>query len=316
MKKIIFSCVCASMLFSQTADEFYKKAVEFEQSGDFQNAMKYYKMSAEKSINFENTLQKDVTHETKNEPILQSKTTTRENISSSSLEDKLGIRLYKPTYFIYAYDFHDKGDRHNGESKFQISIEKPLTYDLFGMNETISVAYSQKSFWQIEKNSSPFRENNYEPEIFMTIPNMSSNYGFVDWVRFGINHQSNGEGGETSRSWNRAYVSTKLTFGDLSITPRAWYSFSPDDYNDDINSYMGYGDIEVAYDLYGHKLAALFRNNLNFGDNNRGAVELSWYFPLFNGIYGYLQYFNGYGESLIDYNRQVNKVGLGIAVLK
>ncbi|ASM39559.1 phospholipase A [Campylobacter sp. RM12327] len=312
MKKVILSCICASMLFCENAEELYKKALEFEQNGDFKSAMKYYKISANQSLEFENKLQKDITYK---QPVIQTKTSSRKSLSNDTLENTLGIEIYKPNYFVYAYDFSDKNDRKDGEAKFQISFQKPISYDLFGLDETISVAYSQQSFWQVEKDSSPFRESNYEPEMFITIPDNFTNYGFIDWVRFGINHQSNGEDGVESRSWNRAYVSTKLLFGNLSITPRAWYSFNPDKYNDDISSYMGYGDIEFVYDLYGHKLAAMLRNNLNFHDN-RGAVELSWYFPLFNDVYGYLQYFNGYGESLIDYNRQVNKVGLGIAILK
>lgn len=315
MKKILLSCCCAVMLFSQTADEFYQKAVEFEKNGDLQNAMMYYKMSAKKSLDFENTIQKDITNEADKKPIIQTKT-SKTDYKNNALEDSLGIDVYKPNYLIYAHDFSGKSDRKDGEAKFQISIEKPIAYDLFGFKETLFVAYSQKSFWQISKDSAPFRENNYEPEIFITIPNNFENYDFINWVKFGINHHSNGQGGEESRSWNRAYVSTKLGFGNFSVTPRAWYAFAKDRYNKDINDYMGYGDIELGYDLYGHKFTAMLRNNLKLNGNNRGAAELSWHFPLFKDIYGYLQYFNGYGESLIDYDRQVNKIGLGISIVR
>lgn len=316
MKKIFLLCVCISILFSQSADDFYQKALEFEKNGDFKNAMKYYKMSAKESLNFENKLQKEITYEEKL-PILGTKTTTREEFNNKILEDDLSsIKVHKPNYFVFSHDFNDKKDRKKNEGKFQISLEKPLSHDLFGLNERISFAYSQQSFWQIMQDSAPFRENNYEPEIFVTIPNKISNYDFIDWLRFGINHKSNGMGGIKSRSWNRAYVSAKITFGNLSITPRIWHSFKPDKYNKDINNYMGYGDIEILYDIYGHKLATMLRNNLNFNGKNRGAIEFSWYFPLFKDTYGYLQYFNGYGESLIDYKNHINKLGLGLAILK
>ncbi|MCB1788057.1 MAG: phospholipase A, partial [Gammaproteobacteria bacterium] len=64
-----------------------------------------------------------------------------------------------------------------------------------------------------------------------------------------------------------------------------------------------------------HVFSAMSRNNIESGFS-RGAVELAWSFPLGDYPYlkGYVQYFSGYGESLIDYDQYVHRIGFGLAL--
>jgi phospholipase A1 len=59
----------------------------------------------------------------------------------------------------------------------------------------------------------------------------------------------------------------------------------------------------------------MLRNHLESGFK-KGAAELSWSFALwkYRFLKGYVQYFNGYGESLIDYNQHSNSLGIGLLV--
>ena len=78
-----------------------------------------------------------------------------------------------------------------------------------------------------------------------------------------------------------------------------------------MGDYLGYGEIWALLLLERNTASGIMlRNNLDFYAN-RGAVQLEWSFPLINQVSGYLQYFNGYGESLLDYNHRVNRVGIG-----
>lgn len=229
----------------------------------------------------------------------------------------------------------------NVEVEFQISLQKALTYNLFGWDENINIVYTQKAWWSLYDKSAPFRELNFSPELFMSVPSsdeMKDSFG-LQYMKYAYLHESNGQDGYSSRSWNRLYVSGQFQFKNLFISPRVWYRFhedkkydgyyqglvnpktgnyDPNDEGDDnpnIENYLGYGDIKINY-LYGKsEFGALLRYNFGSGGKNRGAVDLHWSYPLLNSqnTFFYLKFFNGYGESLIDYDNCVTKTAFGIS---
>jgi phospholipase A1 len=77
-----------------------------------------------------------------------------------------------------------------------------------------------------------------------------------------------------------------------------------------MEDYLGYGEVWGFYFWKGNRFGIMLRNNLDF-QTNRGAVQVEWSFPIVKQVAGYLQYFNGYGESLLDYNHRVNRIGIG-----
>lgn len=204
------------------------------------------------------------------------------------------------------------------EVKFQISIKMPITDELFGDKSTLYAAYTNQSYWQAynDDNSHPFREANHEPELFLAMQNDWQWLGFTNRMnRFGISHQSNGQAGERSRSWNRVYAEFIFERDNFYLSFRPWYRVEPpnvQDDNPDIEHYMGHGEIRMVYASNRHTLALLLRNN--FKADNRGAVELNWSFPMSRRAKWFIQYFDGYGESLIDYDARVKRLGIGIAL--
>ena len=59
----------------------------------------------------------------------------------------------------------------------------------------------------------------------------------------------------------------------------------------------------------------MLRHTLKGGDENRGAVQIDWSFPISGRLRGQFQLFDGYGESLIDYNHRATYVGLGVSLM-
>lgn len=223
----------------------------------------------------------------------------------------------------------------NTEVEFQISLKKQLSYDLFGFNEYINLAYTQKVWWQLYTDSGPFRETNYLPEVFVSIPTaqMIDDLTGLKAVKVGFLHESNGQEGYRSRSWNRVYLTGVWQWKNLFLSTRAWYRLQedkksqhyydglssdpnePGDDNPDIEKYLGYGDIRLDYLYKNSQFGLLFRNNLRMSGDNKGAIEFNYSHPITDtaNTFLYIKLFNGYGESLIDYNRNVTKAAIGFS---
>jgi len=200
------------------------------------------------------------------------------------------------------------------EVAFQLSFKARLWRDIFGENIVLWAGYTQRSFWQLYNfdDSSPFRETDYEPELLLTFASNLDVLGLkARFFQFGFNHQSNGQSEPLSRSWNRIVANAGLETGDLSLLLKGWIRL-PDalDDNPGLTHYMGNGELWAFYFLKKHRLAVMLRDNLNFREN-RGAIQLEWSFPVFELMAGYVQWFYGYGESLLDYNHHTNRIGIG-----
>jgi len=202
------------------------------------------------------------------------------------------------------------------EVKFQFSMKFPMVEDLFGEQGTLYFAYTNLSFWQAYNvnTSSPFRETVHEPEVFLTFPKNDKYLGFTNrMIQVGYTHQSNGRSGELSRSWNRFYADFIFQKGNYYLSLKPWYRIEPprNKDNPDIEKYLGHGEIRGVYAEGKHTVSVMLRNN--FHSPNYGAFEFNWSFPMSRRVKWFVQYFNGYGESLIDYNARVNRIGIGIA---
>lgn len=207
------------------------------------------------------------------------------------------------------------------EVKFQLSIKMPLAVGLFDDHMDIFAAYTNRSFWQLYNNdiSSPFRETNHEPEAWFQFRNDWKFFGIKNSVnQFGFVHQSNGRGGVLSRSWNRVFANFIFDYKNFVFGIKPWYRLPEDDDDDDnpdITDFMGHFEVTGAYKWKDHTVSLMLRNNLESGFE-KGTVQATWSFPLWNYPYlkGYVQWFNGYGESLIDYNQHSNSIGIGFAI--
>lgn len=249
--------------------------------------------------------------------------TSKKTIASIAYSS-FNLRAYKANYFLpvsYSYSGDitptEGHETKNIETEFQVSVRYDFASNIFGLGGLYSFGYTQRSWWQLYAKSAYFRESNYQPELFGIIPT----YGVLKnralkGFKIALIHQSNGRGGESERSWNRVSVSTFFQTGNLITKLELWYRL-PDfvDYNPDLIDYLGYGQVQFILPYEEHLFKLTFRPGESI---SRCSTEFTYSYPLpareENDLFLYIKTFNGYGESLIDYNHNVNKISIGVSI--
>lgn len=206
----------------------------------------------------------------------------------------------------------------NAELQFQISFKIPLAKDVGYEGVDLYAAYTNRSFWQFfdEKDSIPFRETNHEPELWAEF-NTDMNVGIFNLHKLllGINHQSNGQSGTLSRGWNRVFLQGLMQKDNGYISFKTWHRFDEqDEFDNSFNypKYLGDYEVEFGYRSQKHTYGITFRNQYRL--NEYGSFKLDYTYPLTKKLKGYVQWFHGYGDSLIDMEYHSDKLGIGIVL--
>ena len=250
----------------------------------------------------------------------------------ASLGSSFSLTAHRPSYILpFAYmsspneapysptqpAFSTEEGLDNLEVKFQISFRVLLNKDFFFKNSNLWFGYTQLSLWQLYNSdaSAPFRETDYEPElIWAFLTNKSFGKLKLTHIALALNHQSNGRSDPLSRSWNRIAVNSLWAYENWVLSFRPWYRLpeaDDDDNNPDLEDYLGYFDFRAGYKNTDHQFSSLFRSTF-YEDQPRNYYELGYSFSINRKFRGYVQFVNGYGESLIDYNYRTKRLSLGI----
>lgn len=235
------------------------------------------------------------------------------------------ISFYQPMYFLVGTDPKN--------SKFQISFkyrffdpEKRLVQK-HPWVQGIHFAYTQTSFWDLASASKPFEDTSYKPEFFYQTQNIDTG---IDWLKgcflkTGLQHESNGLGGETSRSTNFAYVEPsfillnekKLT--GLKISPRfQLYVANDDSTNADLSDYRGYWDLRLTF---GGATGLIVDSYVRWADAG-GSALVDVTYPLHRllrtnvDLYLQVEYVNALAESLLHYTDRTEALRIGLAIVR
>jgi phospholipase A1 len=223
--------------------------------------------------------------------------------------------------FVLPFTYADAYRGRQIEIVFQISAKQAL----FGSR--VYVGYTQLSFWQAYdvRESAPFRETDYNPEFFYRLSPRPYREGRLGGDA-GIEHESNGQRGDLSRSWNQVYVAPYYQRDNLLLRLKIRWRLpeagkeTPEsaegDDNPDITDYLGYADIHLYYRWpSSRQMHLMVRGNPATG-RGQASVNLSWQLPHEQNAWLVFTLSHGYGESLLDYDRKISRMGVGVMLAR
>lgn len=234
------------------------------------------------------------------------------------------ITAYEPLFFLVGTEPE--------KSTFQISFR----YELFNPQGPLvtshpwvkgfNFGYTQTTVWDLKSDSATFEDTSYKPELFHLTANLAARPSWLQglFLQSGLHHESNGQGGEESRSADIIYLKPLLIFyrGDsqlgLQIAPKVWIYIDESGNNGDIADYRGYFELEAKVG----KAEGLVATTALLWAKEGGSVRVDLSWPVHHYLYDnlalflHMQYVNTLAESMLNYHERTEAFRLGISFVR
>ena len=224
--------------------------------------------------------------------------------------------LYKDNYFIGGPAIGQRITRENTNVKFQVSVAQRLTRSVLPFGTYLYLFYTQKVFWNVLQESLPMTDLNFNPGLGLTKPLFVKDR-YIGKLTLLLEHESNGRDGDESRSWNKVSLACNIFIDkQIMVHGKAWIPIVDSSNNSDILHYCGLYQVGMQVmsrnQRFTGSLTLVRRTGAFFNYNS--ILELAYRFNRRDNQYFFLQYYNGYGEGLLDYNKFHSQLRVGIVI--
>ena len=202
--------------------------------------------------------------------------------------------LFKDNYFVGGTTLGHKPTAANSDVKFQLSIAQRLT-----------------------KSKLPFDTYlfNFNPGIglghLIVYHNKYIGKGYLM-----LEHESNGKDSTASRSWNKVTFAVAITLSpNWEAQFKTWIPIVDGENNKALLKYNGIFQVAANYrtDNRRFNCGVILTKRKTWTSFNT-QVELSYKFNNNENQYFFLQYYNGYGENLLEYNKFKSMIRIGFVI--
>ncbi|MDH6358231.1 phospholipase A [Parabacteroides sp. PF5-9] len=223
--------------------------------------------------------------------------------------------LFKDNYFVGGAPLGHEPTRTNSDIKFQISIAQRLTKSKLPFDSYLYIQFTQKVFWNAFQHSLPMRDLNFNPGLGFGHLIVRHNK-YIGKAYLMLEHESNGKDSIFSRSWNRLSLGAALILTrNWEAQFKAWVPYIDSRNNKDILKYNGIFHIASNFMTNNRRFnCAIILTKRKDWRNFNTQVELSYKFNKRENQYLFIQYYNGYGENLLEYKQHKNMLRLGFVI--
>lgn len=224
--------------------------------------------------------------------------------------------LYKDNYFVFGTSVGSRPTAENTNVKFQISFKQRLTKSTLPWNTSLFLFYSQKVFWNVLEESMPMTDLNFNPGLGLSKPLIVKNR-LIGSMSLMLEHESNGRDGINSRSWNKVSLGANVMIDPrITVHGKFWVPIVDGENNKDILDYCGIYQVGLQFfsstKRWGFSVNLVKRRGWELNYN----TTLEFFYRLFkrDNQYLFAQYYNGYGEGLLEYNKFHSMLRVGIVI--
>lgn len=224
--------------------------------------------------------------------------------------------LYKDNYFVFGPPIGQSISKNNTNVKFQISISQRLTKSTLPWGTYLYLFYSQKCFWNVLEESLPMTDLNFNPGVGLAKPIFVKDR-FIGKAMMLLEHESNGKNGQDSRSWNKiSFGASIMVDPNFIIHGKVWIPIIDGENNKDILDYCGIYQMGMSYTSPNKRFGAsvLLVKRRGWELNYNTTLEFSYQLTKNANQYLFVQYYNGYGEGLLEYNKFHSQLRAGIVI--
>ncbi|MDR1879317.1 MAG: phospholipase A [Tannerellaceae bacterium] len=223
---------------------------------------------------------------------------------------------FKDNYLIGGTALGHTPTAYNSDIKIQASISQRLTKSTLPFNTYLFFQYTQRVFWQAFRNSLPFKDISFNPGIGIGHLIVHDDR-YIGKGYLMLEHESNGKDSLDSRSWNRISLGAAIRLNsNIHLQFKTWYAIIDSRRNKDILAYNGIfllaGDLHTTNQRLRLGVVLTKRKKSDFSFNSQ--VELTYMLNSRGSQALFLQYYNGYGETLLEYKQHQSAIRIGFVI--